>query len=77
LLVVFQTAPASLLGVALARNEAMKTGIQGVIYKGIWPGVGDVYDIKVNAGYTTIIVKSGEDLKKRAKDTQEGFPQRK
>jgi hypothetical protein len=51
----------------------MKTRIQGVIYKGIWPGVGEVYDIKVTAGYTTIIVKSGEDLKKRAKDTQKRF----
>jgi hypothetical protein len=51
----------------------MKTRIQGVIHKGIWAGVGDVYDVKVNEGYTTIIVKSGEDLKKRAKDTQKMF----
>ena len=30
-----------------------------------------MYDIKVENGYTTIIVKQGEDLKQRAKETKE------
>ena len=59
--------------VALRCNEAMKAEIQEIIYRGIWPGLGKMYNIKVETGYTTIIVKRGEDLKKRAKDTQEKF----
>ena len=51
----------------------MKTGTQGVIYRGMWPGLGEMYNIKVETGYTTIIVKPGEDLKKRTKETQKKF----
>ena len=51
----------------------MKTGTQGVIYRGMWPGLGEMYNIKVETGYTTIIVKPGEDLKKRAQETREKF----
>ena len=51
----------------------MKTKRQEAIYRGIWPGLGTIYNIKVEPGYTTIIVKPGEDLKKRTKDTQEKF----
>ena len=43
------------------------------IYRGIWPGLGRMYDIKVETGHTTIIVKPGEDLEQRAKQTQEKF----
>jgi hypothetical protein len=51
----------------------MKTRIREVIYRGIWPGLGEMYNIKVETGYTTIIVKPGEDLKKRTKETREKF----
>jgi hypothetical protein len=51
----------------------MKTKIQEVIYRGIWQGLGKIYNIKVENGYTTILVKPGEDPKKRAKDTQAKF----
>ena len=32
-----------------------------------------MYNIWVEEGYTTIIVKPGEDLKRRSKDTKEQF----
>jgi hypothetical protein len=32
-----------------------------------------MYNIKVKNGYTTIIVKPGQDLKQRAKETREKF----
>jgi len=32
-----------------------------------------MYNIKVQNGYTTIIVKPGQDLKQRAKETREKF----
>ena len=51
----------------------MKARIREVIYRGIWPGLGEMYNIKVETGYTTIIVKTGEDIKKRTKETQEKF----
>ena len=51
----------------------MKTRTQTVTYRGIWQGLGKMYDIKVENGYTTIIVKQGEDLKQRAKETKEKF----
>jgi hypothetical protein len=51
----------------------MKAKLQEVIYRGIWQGLGKMYNIKVEAGYTTIIVKPGEDLKQRAKETKEKF----
>jgi hypothetical protein len=50
----------------------MKTK-QEAIYRGVWPGLGMMYNIKVKTGYTTIIVKPGEDLKKRTKDIQAKF----
>jgi hypothetical protein len=51
----------------------MKRAIQEVIYRGIWPGLGRMYNIKVGTGHTTIIVKPDEDLAQRAKETQEKF----
>jgi hypothetical protein len=51
----------------------MKTRIQEVIYRGIWPGLGKIYNIKIESGYTAIIVKPGENLTKRAADTKEKF----
>lgn len=51
----------------------MKRAIQEVIYRGIWPGLGRMYNIKVGTGHTTIIVKPGEDIEQRAKETQEKF----
>jgi hypothetical protein len=51
----------------------MKTRIREVIYRGIWPGLGEMYNIRIETGYTTIIVKPGEDLKKRTKEAQEQF----
>lgn len=51
----------------------MKTRLQEVIYRGIWQGIGKMYNIKVENGYTTIIVKPGENLEKRAQETKEKF----
>ena len=51
----------------------MKREIPEVSYRGIWPGLGRMYNIKVGTGHTTIIVKPGENLKQRAKETQEKF----
>ena len=51
----------------------MKTKIQEVSYRGIWPGLGKMYNIQVENGITTIIVKPGENLKQRAKETKEKF----
>jgi hypothetical protein len=61
------------LCVELDYRETMKTKNRKVIYRGLWPGLGEMYNIKVQTGYTTIIVKSGEDLKKRAQETREKF----
>ena len=44
-----------------------------IIYRGVWQGLGKIYNIKVGGGYTTIIVKQGEDVKKRSKETMEKF----
>jgi hypothetical protein len=49
----------------------MKSRIQEITYRGTWPGLGKIYNIKVETGYTTIIVKPGENLAKRANDTKE------
>ena len=46
---------------------------QEVTYRGVWQGVGKLYDVKVENGYTTIIVKPGEDVKQRSKETKEKF----
>jgi hypothetical protein len=51
----------------------MKRANQEVIYRGIWPGLGRMYNIKVGTSHTTIIVKPGEDLEQRARETQEKF----
>jgi hypothetical protein len=61
------------LCVELDYRETMKTKNRKVIYQGLWPGLGEMYNIKVQTGYTTIIVKPGEDLKKRAQETREKF----
>jgi hypothetical protein len=46
---------------------------QEVIYRGLWPGMGKIYNIKVKDGYTTIIVKPGENIKQRSIETIEKF----
>ncbi len=51
----------------------MKTTPKEVIYRGVWQGVGKIYNVKVENGYTTIIVKKGEDVKKRSVKTKEKF----
>jgi hypothetical protein len=51
----------------------MKREIPEVSYRGTWPGLGRMYNIKGGAEHTTIIVKPGEDLKQGAKQNQEKF----
>jgi hypothetical protein len=51
----------------------MKKIQKRIIYSGVWQGLGKIYNIKVMNGYTTIIVKPGEDVKKRSKETMEKF----
>jgi hypothetical protein len=51
----------------------MKTMPQEVVYRGLWPGMGKIYNIKVENGYTTIIVKPGENVKQRSIETKEKF----
>ena len=53
--------------------EIMRTENPDAIYHGTWPGLGRMYNIKVETSQTTIIVKPGEDLEQRAKQTQEKF----
>jgi hypothetical protein len=47
--------------------------VQAVTYCGAWQGVGEMYNVKVENGYTTIIVKPGEDVKQRSVETKEKF----
>jgi len=54
-------------------REIMKTKNAEAIYRGIWPGLGRMYNIKVATGQTTIIVRPGEDLEQRVRQTQENF----
>jgi hypothetical protein len=51
----------------------VKTELPEIVYRGTWRGLGEMYNIKVRNGYTTIIVKHGQDLKQRAKETREKF----
>jgi hypothetical protein len=51
----------------------MKTELPEIVYRGTWPGLGKMYNIRVKNGYTTIIVKPGQDLKQRAQETREKF----
>jgi len=51
----------------------MTTELPEIVYRGAWRGLGKPYNIKVQNGYTTIIVKPGQDLKQRAKETREKF----
>jgi len=50
-----------------------KTQRREVVYQGVWEGLGKIYNILVEEGYTTIIVKPGEDLKQRSRETKEQF----
>ena len=61
------------IGVVACRGEIMKTKNARAIYRGIWPGLGRMYNVKVETGQTTIIVRPGEDLAQRVKQTQEKF----
>jgi hypothetical protein len=47
--------------------------VQEVIYRGVWQGIGKMYNVKVENGYTTIIVKPGENVKQRSTKTKEKF----
>ena len=58
---------------ATLEKTMKKTTLQGIIYQGVWKRIGKIYNIWVDDGYTTIIVKAGEDLKQRAKKTREQF----
>ena len=51
----------------------MKRTPQEDIHGGVWRGLGEMYNIKVEKGYTTIIVKPGEDVKERSKETKKKF----
>jgi hypothetical protein len=51
----------------------MKATLKNTIYRGIWRGIGKIYNIKVKNGYTTIIVKAGENVKQRSIETKEKF----
>jgi hypothetical protein len=51
----------------------MKATPQNIIYQGVWRGIGKVYNIKVKNGYTTIIVRPGENVKQRSIETKEKF----
>ena len=56
--------------------EPMKTTPQearDVIYRGVWRGVGRLYNIKVEDGYTTIIVRPGEDIHQHIDKTKAKF----
>jgi hypothetical protein len=44
-----------------------------VTYRGVWQGVGRLYNVKVEDGFTTIIVKPGENVKQRSTETKEKF----
>ena len=59
--------------VVACRGEIMKTQNSKAIYRGIWPGLGRMYTIMVETGQTTIILKPGEDLEQRVKQTREKF----
>jgi hypothetical protein len=50
-----------------------KTQRRGIVYKGVWEGLGKIYNIWVEGGYTTIIVKPGEDLKQRSREIKVQF----
>jgi len=54
-------------------EKAMKTTLQEVIYWGAWRGFGKLYNVKVDDGYTALIVKPGEDVKQRSIETKEIF----
>ena len=52
----------------------MKTTAQEIIYWRAWPGFGELCNVKVDNGYTAIVVKPGEDAKQRPIETKEMFP---
>jgi len=51
----------------------MTGDLSDIIYRGTWRGLGEMYNIKVKNGYTTIIVLPGQDFKQRARETREKF----
>jgi len=51
----------------------MNRELPEIVYRGTWPGLGKMYNVRVKNGYTTIIVKPGQDLRQRAKETREKF----
>ena len=51
----------------------MTGDLSDIIYRGTWRGLGEMYNIKVKNGYTTIMVLPGQNLKQRAKETREKF----
>ena len=63
-------------GILYDRGKLMTTDVSEIIYRGNWRGLGEMYNIKVENGYTTIIVLPGQNLKQRAKETREKFAAR-
>jgi hypothetical protein len=51
----------------------MKKPLKEVIYQGVWEGLGRIFNIRIGNGYTTIIVKPGENLQQRLKETKEKY----
>jgi len=51
----------------------MTAELPEIVYRAAWRGLGKLYNIKVQNGYTTVIVKPGQDLEQRDKETREKF----
>lgn len=50
--------------------------VRDIIYRGVWSGLGKVYNVNVGDGYTTVIVKPGESIKQRAIEVRAKFARR-
>jgi len=53
--------------------KATPRAAQETVYCGVWRGLGKMYNVKVEKGYTTIIVKPGENVRQRSIETKEKF----
>jgi hypothetical protein len=47
--------------------------VDAVIYRGVWSGIGKMYNVDVGYGYTTIIIKPGESIKQRVKEMRRNY----
>jgi hypothetical protein len=57
----------------LEYDETTPHEVRKIIYRGVWQGIRKIYNVKVENGYTTIIIKPGEDVKQRLLATEEKF----